>query len=62
VAAPALGTKVISGESKMYLLNADNSKGCTWHHISGDSPGIVVELGKPFFINTLRLRLRDKDR
>ncbi|KHN80456.1 BTB/POZ domain-containing protein 9 [Toxocara canis] len=66
VATTALNAAVLTGEGATALLNGDTSRydmerGFTTHVISERSPGIVVEFGRPFIINHIRLLLWDRD-
>eukprot|EP00794_Sanderia_malayensis_P019817 gene19817-21756_t len=60
------GAEVLTGEMKESLLEATSSsydleKGYTRHVIQEDAVGIIVDLGKPSIINTVKLSLWDLD-
>lgn len=68
VACNKFNSKTIQGELRSALLDGDTisydmEKGYTRHSISdnGDSQGIIVELGKMFIINHIRVLLWDRD-
>ncbi|KAL1403682.1 hypothetical protein pipiens_005596 [Culex pipiens pipiens] len=68
VACNKFSSKTIQGELRSALLDGDTlsydmEKGYTRHSISdnGDSQGIIVELGKMFIINHVRVLLWDRD-
>lgn len=67
VATARLGASVIRGEMKTALLDGDTQnydldRGFTRHPIDEkDCPGIVIKLGQPYIINTIKLLLWDKD-
>ncbi|VDK71576.1 unnamed protein product [Litomosoides sigmodontis] len=50
-------TTLLSGETNRY----DMERGFTTHAIGDKNPGIVIQLGRPFIINHIRLRLWDRD-
>ncbi|MFH4977444.1 hypothetical protein AB6A40_004153 [Gnathostoma spinigerum] len=57
---------VLSGEGTGTLLHGgttryDLEKGYASHTISEQSPGIIIELGRPFIINHIRMLLWDRD-
>lgn len=60
--------KVMKGEMRTALLDGDSvnydlDRGFTRHSIEDDTEpeGIVIELGKPSILNTIRLLLWDRD-
>ncbi|KAI8480542.1 PREDICTED: BTB/POZ domain-containing protein 9-like [Branchiostoma belcheri] len=60
------GASVIKGEMKAALLdgdctNYDLDRGFTRHPIEENNGGVVVKLGQPSIINTIRLLLWDRD-
>ncbi|EAA04434.4 AGAP006714-PA [Anopheles gambiae str. PEST] len=68
VATPKFNSRTIHGELRSALLDGDTvsydmEKGYTRHSISetGDSSGIIVELGKLFIINHIKVLLWDRD-
>ncbi|XP_021695141.1 BTB/POZ domain-containing protein 9 [Aedes aegypti] len=68
VACNKFNSRTIQGELRSALLDGDTisydmEKGYTRHSISdnGDSQGIVVELGKLFIINHIKILLWDRD-
>ncbi|CAG5124300.1 unnamed protein product [Candidula unifasciata] len=67
IATTRLGASVIRGEMKTALLDGDTQnydldRGFTRHPIDDNSGhGIVIKLGKPYIINTVKLLLWDKD-
>uniref|UniRef100_A0A1Q3FF41 BTB/POZ domain-containing protein 9 n=1 Tax=Culex tarsalis TaxID=7177 RepID=A0A1Q3FF41_CULTA len=69
VACNKFNSKTIQGELRSALLDGDTisydmEKGYTRHSIAdnpGDSQGIIVELGKMFIINHIRVLLWDRD-
>lgn len=67
VATARLEAAVIRGEMKTALLdgdvqNYDLDRGFTRHPIDGNNGnGIVIKLGQPYIINTIKLLLWDKD-
>ncbi|CAL1546096.1 unnamed protein product [Lymnaea stagnalis] len=67
VATIRLGATVIRGEMKTALLDGDTQnydldRGFTRHPIDGNNGhGIVIKLGQPYIINTIKLLLWDKD-
>lgn len=66
VATTRLGASVVRGECRADLLNGDTQnydldRGFTRHAIDDVNSQIVVKLGKPCIINTIKLLLWDKD-
>ncbi|KAK0040540.1 BTB/POZ domain-containing protein 9 [Biomphalaria pfeifferi] len=67
VATIRLGATVIRGEMKTALLDGDTQnydldRGFTRHPIDcNNGTGIVIQLGQPYIINTIKLLLWDKD-
>ncbi|XP_053674687.1 BTB/POZ domain-containing protein 9 [Anopheles nili] len=68
VATPKFNSRTIHGDLRSALLDGDTisydmEKGYTRHTISenGDSNGIIVELGKLFIINHIKVLLWDRD-
>lgn len=68
VACNKFNSRTIQGELRSALLDGDTisydmEKGYTRHSISdtGDSQGIIVELGKMFIINHIKILLWDRD-
>uniref|UniRef100_F1KWU4 BTB/POZ domain-containing protein 9 n=1 Tax=Ascaris suum TaxID=6253 RepID=F1KWU4_ASCSU len=66
VATAAFNASVLTGEGAAALLNGDTNRydmerGFTTHVINERTPGIVVEFGRPFIINHIRLLLWDRD-
>ena len=67
IAALRYDTEVLQGEMKSALLDGDCTtydldRGFTRHPIEdGVGQGIVVKLGMPYIINTIRLLLWDRD-
>ena len=61
------GAQVIRGEMKTALLDGDSTtydldRGFTRHPIDENvAPGIVVRLGQPCIINSIRMLLWDRD-
>ena len=61
------GAKVIDGEMKASLLDGDSvnydlDRGFTRHPIDGgEGSGVVIQLGMPYIINTVRMLLWDRD-
>lgn len=65
VALPHLGAEVIEGEGAEALLDSDTTsydmdKGFTIHYLE-EGKAIVVALGRPTIINTIRMLLWDRD-
>ncbi|CAG9539867.1 unnamed protein product [Cercopithifilaria johnstoni] len=50
-------TTLLSGETNRY----DMDRGFTTHAIGDKNPGIIIQLGRPFIINHIRLLLWDRD-
>ncbi|GAB1606264.1 BTB/POZ domain-containing protein 9-like [Argonauta hians] len=67
VATISHGAQVIRGEMRTALLDGDTvmydfDRGFTRHHIDDNSgQGIVIELGQPYIINTIKMLLWDRD-
>lgn len=67
VASIHVGSAVIIGECREFLLDGDTIKydlerGYTRHAINGPGdPGIVVKLGTPSIINHIKMLLWDRD-
>uniref|UniRef100_A0A915PWL1 BTB/POZ domain-containing protein 9 n=1 Tax=Setaria digitata TaxID=48799 RepID=A0A915PWL1_9BILA len=66
VMSPAFNAIVLTGEGSTALLSGetnryDMERGFTTHAIGDKNPGIVVQLGRPFIINHIRLLLWDRD-
>ena len=61
------GSQVIRGEMTQALLDGDTQtydfdRGFTRHPIDGNNgQGIVVKLGQPYIINTIKMLLWDRD-
>ena len=65
IALPHLGAEVIQGEVPDALLDSDTTsfdmdKGFTLHCLE-EGQAIVVRLGRPSIINTIRMLLPDRD-
>lgn len=67
VATTRLGAQVIRGEMKAALLDGDTinydlDRGFTRHLIDDNNgQGIVIKLGQPYIINSIKLLLWDRD-
>lgn len=67
VATNRLGCSVIRGEMKAALLDGDIQsydldRGFTRHPIDDNcGQGVVIRLGQPYILNTIRLLLWDRD-
>ncbi|EJW86771.1 hypothetical protein WUBG_02318 [Wuchereria bancrofti] len=66
VISSAFNATVLTGEGSTTLLSGETSRydmerGFTTHVINDKNPGIIIQLGRPFIINHIRLLLWDRD-
>ncbi|KAE9548774.1 hypothetical protein FO519_008012 [Halicephalobus sp. NKZ332] len=66
VISAAHGVSVVSGEAPTSFFNPDLSKyeqerGVLKHTINEKDPGIIIELGRAYIINNIKLQLADRD-
>ncbi|KAM3717719.1 BTB/POZ domain-containing protein [Dirofilaria immitis] len=66
VMSSAFNATVLTGEGSTTLLSGetnryDMERGFTTHAIGDKNPGIIIQLGRPFIINHIRLLLWDRD-
>ncbi|VDN06429.1 unnamed protein product [Thelazia callipaeda] len=66
VMTSTFNASVLTGEGSIALLSGETSRfdidrGFTTHAIGAKNPGIIIQLGRPFVINHIRLLLWDRD-